>query len=174
MVNSQSKFAVGKAGKFLLDEGVEMQNVQLKAEVERLRSRLREMEAAAGNTHICSRYVKEWGLKEALREFIQNFFDACIRRCEELGFDTDLMRVKHQLCFTLDGTPYRNYWVYTRKPEPTVFGVIRYDPELQRLTFQNAGFIAKGCLLLGGGNKDGSSKCAGKFGEGMKLSLIHI
>lgn len=48
------------------------------------RHRANRTKGKLGNTHICSRYVPEWGLKEGIRELIQNFFDACLRRCVEV------------------------------------------------------------------------------------------
>lgn len=165
------------SSKLLLNEEEAMQISQLQKQNKDLKARNIKLEKRVGNTHICSRYVPTWKLKEGLRELIQNFFDACLRRCIELGHNIDFIFVRHQLVQTADGKKtFRNFWVYTNEQNQgvTVLGIIKYDPDQMRLTFQNAGFIAKGCLLLGGGNKDNDSKCAGKFGEGLKLAILAL
>lgn len=149
---------------------------QLLRTIEELQAKLGNTQAKLGNTHICSRYVPAWKLKEGIRELLQNFFDACLRRCIELGFDPEHIQVKHQLCSIPGGVQYRNFWVFTYQPGPptTILGIIQYNPELQLLTIKNPGFIAKGCLLLGGGNKEDDPRCAGKFGEGLKLAILAL
>lgn len=91
-----------------------------------------------------------------------------------MNFNTELIQVKHQQ-FTRSGATFRNFWVFTNQPgPPTILGIIQYDPDQELLTIKNPGFIAKGCLLLGGGNKENDPKCAGKFGEGLKLAILAL
>ena len=98
-------------------------------------------------------------------------------RLLQLKYDAEHIQVKHQLCAPRSpgSVSYRNYWVFTHEPgPPTVLGMIQYNPERELLIVKNPGFIAKGCLLLGGGNKEDDPRCAGKFGEGLKLSILAL
>ena len=124
------------------------------------------------NMWISEKYCKHWGLNEAIREFLQNQFDAVISKVktkDNLYVDKkkekyDINNIKVFLNFDL-----------TNKKNKKRYGKIRYDSENNVLQFSNKGSLCLGDFLLGGvkDEKD-NNDLIGTFGEGMKLAILAL
>jgi hypothetical protein len=132
---------------------LELENSVLKREKEALQWK---------NSGIAKTYVNDWGVKEGIREFLQNLIDACTTSNggtrEGMSFDPT------------EGTP-GSYSINGRKGP---LGAILHE-NAGTLRLMNAGTLSKKNLLLGGTDKlDGGDAIIGRFGEGMKLGILSL
>ena len=124
------------------------------------------------NMWISEKYCKHWSLKEALREFIQNQYDGIITKVKSKDnfhvepFGNDKIRIKEKDIFL-------NYKFFDKNNN--IIGEIIYDKEKKTLTFSNDGELNLGHLLLGSlKEEENNPNIIGKFGEGMKLAILHL
>jgi len=114
------------------------------------------------NTWISSIYCEKWGLKEGLRELIQNQRDELINLLEKDNIETQALN-DYEFNFLKKGTN-------------ELYGSIRYDQMGQKLSLENKGKLETFNLLLGGTTRNPSNNSAitGQFGEGLKIAAIAL
>ena len=88
------------------------------------------------NTWISSIYCEKWGLKEGLRELIQNQRDELINLLGKDNIETQALN-DYEFNFLKKGTN-------------ELYGSIRYDQMGQKLSLENKGKLETFNLLLGG------------------------
>ena len=114
------------------------------------------------NTWISSIYCEKWGLKEGLRELIQNQRDELINLLGKDNIETQALN-DYEFNFFKKGTN-------------EIYGSIRYDQMGQKLSLENKGKLETFNLLLGGTTRNPSNNSAitGQFGEGLKIAAIAL
>ena len=122
------------------------------------------------NMWISEKYCKDWGLKEGIREFLQNQYDSIITQ----------IKSKKNLKVEKSGLNFK----FTNKNENenrnknknnTIFGKIEYDKTNKILSISNKGEICLADFLLGGiKDEQTNSDLIGHFGEGMKLGILGL
>ena len=114
------------------------------------------------NTWISSIYCEKWGLKEGLRELIQNQRDELINLLGKENIETQALN-EYEFNFLKKGTN-------------EIYGSIRYDTMRQILSLQNKGKLETFNLLLGGTtrNPKNNNGITGQFGEGLKIAAIAL
>ena len=113
------------------------------------------------NTWISFYYCKNWGLREAMREILQNQKDSII---ELLGKDNYIVEALNDYEFDI-----------LKKGSEEIYGSIRYNKSLEVLSIENKGKLETFNLLLGGttrNEKDPNSGIIGCFGEGLKIAAL--
>ena len=113
------------------------------------------------NTWISFYYCKNWGLREAMREILQNQKDKII---ELLGKDNYIVEALNDYEFDI-----------LKKGSEEIYGSIRYNKSLEVLSIENKGKLETFNLLLGGttrNEKDHNSGIIGCFGEGLKIAAL--
>ena len=125
------------------------------------------------NMWISENYCKNWGFKQAIREFIQNQFDGIITKIQSK--DNLVVKGKGENCKINGLNLYLNF-DFMRKGENTkIYGEIRYDREKKTLLISNEGKLFLGHFLLGGEKEETNNPdIIGKFGEGMKLAILAL
>jgi hypothetical protein len=128
--------------------------------------------ASARNTYISTNYVSSWGLKEGVREIIQNLMDAVTQYAIDHGGSKKDIQVV-VLDPKLEGQRWREYGFIFRDQQ---IGSIEYDPINSVVRCTNPGTIPIQAILLGGThkNKVTSLEIIGRFGEGMKLAALAL
>ena len=129
-------------------------------------------EFKGNNMWISEKYCKNWGLREAIREFIQNQYDGII----------SLIGSKKNLKVTKIGNEYlinerKKYLDYDflNKIDNKIFGKIRYDKNKKILSISNEGELLLADFLLGGSkSEENNPDIIGTFGEGMKLAILAL
>jgi hypothetical protein len=124
------------------------------------------------NMWISEKYCKNWGLREAIREFIQNQYDGVIEK----------VKTKKNLRVSSIGEEYlingrKKYLEYDmiRKDDNKKFGEIRYDQNKNILYISNEGELFLADFLLGGSKEEqNNSEIIGVFGEGMKIAILAL
>lgn len=114
------------------------------------------------NTWISAIYCEKWGLKEGLRELIQNQRDELINILGKENIETQALN------------DYE--FNFLKKGENEVYGSITYDSIRQILSLENKGKLETFNLLLGGTtrNPQNNSAITGQFGEGLKIAAIAL
>ncbi len=114
------------------------------------------------NTWISSIYCPKWGLKEGIRELIQNQRDEIINLLGKENIETQALN-NYEFNFFKKGTNEQ-------------YGSIRYDTTRQILSLENKGKLETFNLLLGGTTRDpkNNSSITGQFGEGLKIAAIAL
>lgn len=113
------------------------------------------------NTWISVNYCKNWGLREGMREILQNQKDSIIDLIGKENFTTEALN-DYEFDFLKKGTE-------------EIYGRIRYDKSREILSIENNGKLETFNLLLGGttrNNKDKNSGIIGCFGEGLKIAAL--
>ena len=125
------------------------------------------------NMWISENYCKNWGLKQALREIIQNQFDGIITKIESK--DNLFVKGRGEKIINNDLPLYLNFDFMKKGDETKIYGKIRYDKEKKILLISNDGKLFLGNFLLGA-QKEGIDKkdIIGKFGDGMKLAILAL
>ena len=115
------------------------------------------------NTWISSIYCGKWGLREGLRELLQNQRDELINLLGKENIETQALNDKCQFNFLKRGTQ-------------ELYGSIQYDELRQVLSLENKGKLETFNLLLGGTtrNPQNNSSITGQFGEGLKIAAISL
>ena len=124
------------------------------------------------NMWISENYCSTWGIKEAIREFIQNQYDGIIK----------IIKTKKNLKVKSIGEKHNINGIFTyldfdflKNNELTIYGKIRYDEENKTLTISNKGKLYLGNFLLGSLKEEiKNPELIGKFGEGMKLAILAL
>ena len=112
------------------------------------------------NMWISENYCKNWGLKEGIREFLQNQYDEIIT---EIKSKENLIIEKTGLNFTFFDERYKS----------KIYGKIEYDKENKILSISNVGELCLADFLLGGlKDQQTNLDLIGHFGEGMKLAIL--
>jgi len=114
------------------------------------------------NTWISSLYCSKWGLKEGLRELLQNQRDELIYMLGKENIETEAIS---------------NYdFNFLKKGTNEIYGRIRYDNNGETLSIENKGKLETFNLLLGGTTRmpNSSNGIVGQFGEGLKISAIAL
>ena len=113
-----------------------------------------EKEKGDLNMFIVERYVADWGLKEGLRELIQNAIDACVEHILNEGGDKSELKVaiEEHGNYHDAASSYREYALNWHRSDGTIeaVGLVKYDDVLKELVIANIGQINKNNLLLGG------------------------
>ena len=115
------------------------------------------------NTWISSIYCEKWGLKEGLRELMQNQRDELINLLGKDNIEAKVFGARHEFKFLKKGTEEE-------------YGSIKYDRVMQILSLENKGKLETFNLLLGGTtrNPQNNSAITGQFGEGLKIAAIAL
>ena len=124
------------------------------------------------NMWISDKYCKNWGIKEAIRELIQNQYDGIITK---ILTKNNLKVIKVGNKENINGSKIYLNFDFMNKLDDKIYGRIRYDESNNNLTISNEGLLWLGDFLLGG-TKDESknSDLIGTFGEGMKLAILAL
>jgi hypothetical protein len=114
------------------------------------------------NMWISEKYCKNWGLKEGIREFLQNQYDSIITQ----------IKSKENLYVEKSGL---NFKFTNKNNNNSICGKIEYDKINKILSISNDGDICLADFLLGG-KKDEQTNLdsIGHFGEGMKLGILGL
>lgn len=121
---------------------------------------------------IREKYCKSWGLREAIREFIQNQYDGIIT---EVGTKKNLNIKKAGKEYILDGKKKYLDYDFFKKEELKKVGEIRYNKDRKELSISNKGELFLADFLLGGSkDEQNNSELIGTFGEGMKLAILAL
>ena len=110
------------------------------------------------NSGISINYVNLWGIKEALRELIQNAIDGMISFLNKQGGKKSEWNI-NMVEQTYENIKYRSF-IFTWPSKGMTLGKITYIPENEQLILENPGTINKFNLLLGG---SGSTKREEKY-----------
>ena len=114
------------------------------------------------NTWISSVYCSKWGLKEAVREILQNQRDEIVNQLGQENIESKSIS-KYDFNFLKKGTN-------------EIYGKIRYDKLRSILSIENKGKLETFNLLLGGTTRKNNSSpgIIGQFGEGLKIAAIAL
>jgi hypothetical protein len=114
------------------------------------------------NMWISEKYCKNWGLKEGIREFLQNQYDSIITQ----------IKSKENLYVEKSGL---NFKFTNKNNNSTICGKIEYDKINKILSISNEGHICLADFLLGGIKDEQTNlDLIGHFGEGMKLGILGL
>ena len=109
---------------------------------------------------ISENYCKDWGLKEGIREFLQNQYDGIITE----------IKSKENLNIEKTGFNFTFSDVYDKSK---IYGEIEYDKINKILSISNVGELCLADFLLGGIKEEQTNlDLIGHFGEGMKLAIL--
>jgi hypothetical protein len=121
---------------------------------------------------ISEKYCKPWGLKEGIREFIQNQYDGIITKIESKK-NLKVEKIGKEYLIN-EKIKYLDYDFY-KKDEEKIYGKIRYDEENKILSISNEGELSLADFLLGSSKgEQNNSDIIGVFGEGMKLAILAL
>ena len=124
------------------------------------------------NMWISEKYCKNWGLREAIREFIQNQYDGVIAKIES---KKNLKVVKIGEKYTINGINQYLEYDFMKINEEKIYGKIRYNKYKKKLSISNEGELFLADFLLGGSKEELSNPdIIGVFGEGMKLAILAL
>ena len=124
------------------------------------------------NMWISEKYCKVWGLREAIREFMQNQFDGIITSIQS---KKNLRVEKNGKEYTINGRKKCLDYNFININEGKIYGEIKYDNESNILYISNEGEILLADFLLGGSkDEESNSEIIGTFGEGMKLAILAL
>jgi len=124
------------------------------------------------NMWISEKYCKNWGLREAIREFIQNQYDGVIT---QIGTKKNLLVEKTGSVYNFNGRNKFLEYDFIKKDEYKQFGKIRYDKRSKNLSISNKGELFLSDFLLGGSkDEENNVDIIGTFGEGMKLAILAL
>ena len=124
------------------------------------------------NMWISEKYCKNWGLREAIREFIQNQYDGMIT---EVGTKKNLDIKNAGNKYSLNGKGKYLDYDFFKKDNNKKVGEIRYDKYNKNLSISNKGELSLADFLLGGSkDEQNNSEIIGVFGEGMKLAILAL
>ena len=124
------------------------------------------------NMWISEKYCKNWGLKEAIREFIQNQYDGVITSIQS---KKNLRVEKNGKKYLINGIKKYLDYNFININEGGIYGEIRYDKKNHTLYISNKGEILLADFLLGGSkDEQKNSELIGTFGEGMKLAILAL
>ena len=114
-------------------------------------------EKCMNNMWISEKYCKNWGLKQAIREFIQNQYD---------GIITKIKSKKELKILEFD---------FIKNDDNKILGKIRYNKSKKILSISNIGELSLADFLLGGSKEEQNNpNLIGVFGEGMKLAILAL
>ena len=112
------------------------------------------------------------GLKEAIREFIQNQYDGIISKIETKK-NLKVKKVGNEYIF--NGRKKHLDYNFLKKDDNKIIGQIRYDKSKKILSISNEGELLLADFLLGGTkDEQNNSELIGAFGEGMKLAILAL
>ena len=121
---------------------------------------------------ISEKYCKEWGLREAIREFLQNQFDGIITNIKS---KKNLKVEKVGNIYTINGINQYLEYDLKKKDEDKIYGKIRYNKDKKELSISNEGELSLADFLLGGSKEElNNPDIIGIFGEGMKLAILAL
>ena len=124
------------------------------------------------NMWISEKYCKTWGLREGIREFLQNQYDGIITKIQN---KKNLEVVKTGKEYLIDGRKKYLDYNFFKKGETKIIGNIRFDQKNNILSISNEGELILADFLLGGTkDEQKNSDLIGVFGEGMKLAILAL
>ena len=113
------------------------------------------------NMWIAENYCSHWGIKEGLREFLQNQFDGMIIKVGN----------KNNICVERN----ENDFDFFEKNQKEKIGGINYISSKEMISIWNKGIIRQGDFLFGSSKEEIKNKdIIGRFGEGMKLGILAL
>lgn len=123
------------------------------------------------NMWISEKYCEEWGIKEGIREIIQNQYDAIISKIKR----NNLYCAKKGEFYIINGNKKYLDYEFVNKNNNKIYGKIIYDKKNKILSFSNEGEIVFADFLLGSFKKEeNNAELIGNFGEGMKLAILSL
>ena len=124
------------------------------------------------NMWISEKYCKDWGLREAIREFIQNQYDGIITLIQS---KKNLRVEKIGKKYTINGRKKFLEFNFKKNNEDKIYGEIKYDNKNNILYISNEGEVLLADFLLGSSKDENkNSEIIGIFGEGMKLAILTL
>ena len=124
------------------------------------------------NMWISEKYCKSWGLREAIREFIQNQYDGIITKIES---KKNLKVEKTGKEYIINGRKKYLDYNFINIKDKKKYGEIRYNNEKNILQISNDGEIFLADFLLGGSkDEQNNTDIIGIFGEGMKIAILAL
>lgn len=148
-----------------------MNNDNLKLDI--LYEKLDELKLIGGkNMWISENYCKDWGLKEGIREFLQNQYDEVITLTKSKN---NINIKKYGEIYTIKGKKSQLNFEFSKIDVNKICGKIEYDKINKILSISNEGEICLADFLLGGTKEEQANlNCIGHFGEGMKLAILAL
>ena len=124
------------------------------------------------NMWISEKYCKNWGFKEAIREFIQNQHDGIITK---INSKENILVKGIGPKFKINGISKYLDFDIMNKNDLKIYGKIRYDKENEYLSISNEGQLFLGDFLFGNSKEElNNPDIIGKYGEGMKLAILAL
>ena len=122
---------------------------------------------------ISEKYCKSWGIREAIREFLQNQHDGIISKIKT---KKDLQVIKIGKKENINNMRVYVNFDFINKANNKVYGHIRYDNIIKNtLTFSNKGFLWLCDFILGcSKDEENNPDLIGTFGERMKLAILAL
>ena len=131
-----------------------------------------ETEVRDNNMWISENYCKNWGLREGIREFIQNQYDGIITKIKSRK-NLEVKKVGKE--YIINGRKKYLEYDFLNKEQDKIFGKIRYNPSKNVLSISNEGELLLADFLLGGSKEEENNPdIIGVFGEGMKLAILSL
>ena len=129
-------------------------------------------EVGENNMWISEKYFKNWGIREAIREFIQNQYDGIITKIKSRK-NLEVKKVGKE--YIINGRKKYLEYDFLNKEQDKIFGKIRYNPFKNVLSISNEGELLLADFLLGGSKEEENNPdIIGVFGEGMKLAILSL
>lgn len=129
-------------------------------------------EVGENNMWISEKYCKNWGLREGIREFIQNQYDGIITKIKSRK-NLEVKKVGKE--YIINGRKKYLEYDFLNKEQDKIFGKIRYNPSKNVLSISNEGELLLADFLLGGSKEEENNPdIIGVFGEGMKLAILSL
>ena len=129
-------------------------------------------EVGENNMWISEKYFKNWGIREAIREFIQNQYDGIITKIKSRK-NLEVKKVGKE--YIINGRKKYLEYDFLNKEQDKIFGKIRYNHFKKVLSISNEGELLLADFLLGGSKEEENNPdIIGVFGEGMKLAILSL
>ena len=122
------------------------------------------------NTFICNKYCPNWDIRESIREIVQNQIDEII---SIVGSKKEIIYEAVGEEYFIENEKIKMNFLFKSKKENKIYGGIEFNDSENELKIWNEGVLENADLLLGSDkltyhNKD----ITGRFGEGMKISIL--
>ena len=157
-----------------VDNNIEINNINNNIGVESKTNEKIEIDNDYKNMWISEKYCKNWGLREAIREFIQNQYDGVITKIKSKK-NLKILKVGKE--YIIKERKKHLDYDFMKIGEDKIYGEIRYDKNKKTLSISNEGELFLTDFLLGGSSsKDelNNPDIIGVFGEGMKLAILAL
>ena len=122
------------------------------------------------NTFICDKYCPNWTIRESIREIVQNQIDEII---SIVGSKKDIISEAVGKEYFFENEKIKMNFLFKSMKDKKIYGGIEFNEFKKELKIWNEGILENADLLLGSDKYSYHNKdITGRFGEGMKLSIL--